>query len=254
MRNGCNPLMPIPLEYILIPLFGLIAFILKGMTGTGTATVIIALCTLILPPKDAIVLSAFINIFGGFASLRLDKTKLHLRYWGPVALMMAIGVIIGGTALKFIDARLFEIILGGVFILIALRFIFGKKNDAAKDENAPEIASLTDMGVGLFTGMSGGFIGLKAPPLIAHFGRYLNKANLRRLLILIFIPTALSQSATYYAYGLLTPQIMLYALSTTPMIFIGLYIGNKAFHMMSEALFKRILGVFLIIVSVKLIL
>ena len=59
-------------EYILIPLVGLLAFYLKGITGAGPVVVIISFSSLIIDPKSTIVLASFVNVFGGFTMLWVD--------------------------------------------------------------------------------------------------------------------------------------------------------------------------------------
>ncbi len=53
------------MEYFLLPLVSLAAFFLKGVTGTGTTTVVVAIGSLFIDPKLTVVLASFINIFGG---------------------------------------------------------------------------------------------------------------------------------------------------------------------------------------------
>ena len=63
--------------YLFIPLIGLLAFFLKGITGTGTSTVIVSLSTLFMPAKEAVILASFVNIFGGLAMLPVDPVPVR---------------------------------------------------------------------------------------------------------------------------------------------------------------------------------
>ena len=112
------------METVFIPLVGLAAFFLKGVTGTGTTTVIVALGSLIIDPKHTIVLASFVNIFGGLSMVPVDPVRLEGRYWIPIALVMIVGSIAGAMALKWIPNRPFQLILGAAFLLTAIWFVF----------------------------------------------------------------------------------------------------------------------------------
>lgn len=237
---------------IAIPFISFFAFFLKGVTGTGTTTMVVALSSFIIDPKLSIVLASFINMFGGLSMLRIDPVPLPKPFWIPITITMIIGSIIGALTLLYTDSTIFKIILGVVFFLAALWFLFSTK---ATNKAPPlkEKATKSDIGIGLFAGFCGGFIGVNAPPLVLHFGKFLDKRHLRRLLVIIFIPAAIAQTATFWYNGILTPQLIIYALCMIPGMLLGIYVGNKSFHYISETTFKRILAVLLIVVSARLI-
>lgn len=239
---------------MIIASIGFLAFLLKGITGTGTSTVIIALSSFVIDPKLAVVLASFVNIFGGTLMLRVDPVYLSRRYWVAIAIAMFIGSISGAMLLKVIDSDVFKVFLGTAFIIVSIQFFFSNGHiKKGVDNSAPDYADIKDLGVGAFAGFCGGFIGVNAPPLVFHFGRYLNKQYLRRLLVVIFVPAAIAQTGTFYLNGMLTANIVIYGCAILPAMFLGVYIGNKAHHMVSEKLFKRIIAVLLIMVSTKLI-
>ena len=240
------------IDYLLIPIVGFIAFFIKGVIGTGTTTVIVALCSLIIEPKLTIVLASFINIFGGISMIRIDPLPLAPRYWIPIAVLMVVGSVFGAIALKHIPNQQFQLILGIAFLLTALWFLF-RAPKSIGTSTPPIKASLPDLGVGSFAGFCGGFIGINAPPLVLHFSRYLDKRYCRRLLVLIFIPAALAQTVTFIINGLFERKILLWGLLLCPSMIAGVYLGNRTFHRISESWFRRALGCFLVFVSIRLI-
>lgn len=241
------------MEYILIPMVSLAAFFLKGVTGTGTTTVIVALGSLFIDPKLTIVLASFINIFGGLSMVRVDPVPLSRRYWMPISLLMIAGSVAGAVALNVIPSQQFQLILGGAFLLIALWFLV-RVPAPQKISEPPTTAGGMDLGVGTVAGFCGGFIGINAPPLVLHFSRSLDKRRLRRLLVLIFIPAAIAQTATFIANGLFDRQVMVWGLLMLPTMFVGVWLGNRTFHHISENVFRRTLGLLLVFVSIRLIL
>ncbi len=241
-------------EYLAIGLIGFLAFYMKGITGTGTGAVLVSLCTLVLAAKEVIVLKAFVAVLGGFAMLKIDPVSIEKRYWIPIAAFMAVGSALGAIALTIIDKDIFEIVLGCAFLIVSLWWLIFKTKIRERDLKTPESSNPLDWLISSICGFLGGFIGVNAPVLITWFSRQLGKAHLRRLLVLIFIPAALAETGTFIVTGLFTKQILLYGLFMIPFMAAGIYLGNKSFHKISETAFRRILGVFLLIASVKLIL
>jgi uncharacterized membrane protein YfcA len=236
------------IEYLWLPIISLIAFYLKGVTGTGTSTVVIALSSLLIGPKTAVVLASFINMFGGLSMLKVDPVPLKARYWGPIAGGMVAGSIMGAATLKVIPNTYFQVALGIVFLLTSGWF-FLRSVRAEGRSTSPERANALDVAVGIFAGFCGGFVGVNAPPLVTYAGKRLDKRLMRRLLVLIFIPAAVAQTSTFAVNGLLTSKIFLYALMMLPGMAAGIWLGNKSFHKISETQFRRVLAVFLLIVS-----
>jgi len=227
----------------------LLAFFVKGITGTGTSTVIVALCSLILPAKTAVILASFINIFGGLSMLKIDPIPLPKRFWQSIALMMVIGSFVGAATLRAVPTEQFSKVIGLTFLIVGVWLFFRKPRVASAENGVPNNASVGDMTVGCVSGFLGGFVGINAPPLIVHFGRFLDKAQLRRLLVLIFIPAAIAQTGTFAATGMLTSDIFVLGLWMVPGMIIGIYLGNKVFVRLSESAFRKVLGLLLILIS-----
>ncbi len=240
--------------YLYLALTSFAAFYLKGITGTGTTTMIVALGSFYLEPKITIILASFINIFGGLAMLNIDPVQLAKKYWIPITIMMVVGSVFGAISLKVIDPKIFKTVLGTAFLLASLSFFLAKKTSNEKNNISPQLASPLDYIFGWIAGFCGGFVGVNAPPLVYHYGKALNKNQLRRLLIIIFIPSAIAQTLTFAYTGLLTKQIALYGLTMLPFMAVGIHFGNKVHFKISEKWFRRILGIFLVFVSLKLLL
>lgn len=240
------------MEYLFIALAGFLAFSIKGLIGTGSTTVLVALCSFIIDPKLSIVLSSLVNIPGGLAMLRVDPIPLAPRYWAWVAVIMIVGSVFGAIALKVVPSDVFQILLGITFLFSAIWFVTRVRTPEHLGQS-PTQADAYDLITGVFSGFCGGFVGVNAPPLVLHFSRRLDKRHLRRFMVLVFIPAAIAQSLTFTLNGMLTVQILMWGVAIVPSIILGVYFGNKSFHNISEVWFRRVLALFLIIVSVRMI-
>jgi uncharacterized membrane protein YfcA len=212
----------------------------------------VALCSFIIEPKLTVVLAAFINIFGGLSMIWIDPVPLAKRYWIPISGLMVGGSVAGATALKIIPNQQFQLVLGLVFLLTAMWFLFQVPGPRSQSQR-PANATAMDLGVGVLAGFCGGFIGINAPPLVLHFSRFLDRRHLRRLLVLIFIPAAMAQTATFFINGLLDQQVLIWGLLLIPSMVVGIFLGNRTFRRISENGFRRVLGGFLVVVSIRLI-
>lgn len=213
---------------------------------------IVSLGSLFIDPKLTIVLASFINIFGGLSMVRVDPIPLARKYWVSISVFMVAGSVAGAMTLKVIPNQPFQLILGTAFLMTAHWFIF-RMPDPRQNRDLPVRAGALDLGVGAFAGFCGGFIGINAPPLVLHFGRHLDKRHLRRLLVLIFIPAAVAQTATFYWNGLFDSQVVIWGICMLPAMGLGIWLGNRTFHHISETAYRRILGLFLVLISFRLL-
>jgi hypothetical protein len=197
-----------------------------------------------------------VNVIGGLVMYRIDPQPASRRYWWPIAALMIIGAVLGGIALKLTPLKSFEKILGIAILAAGIWFLIwrGKQKSQTFQERMPQKGCVKDYVIGFLGGLSGGFVGINSPIFILYFGSYLAKGPMRRLLVLILLPSAVSQVATYTALGLMDSQILLYSLISLPGLLLGIYIGNRTFFIISEKVFGTILGGVLIVLSWGLIL
>jgi uncharacterized protein len=243
-------------EILSLPIVAFLAFFLKGIAGIGVSTVAVPILSLIIGAKQIVVLSSIVNVIGGLVMYRIDPQPASRQYWWPLAALMILGAVVGGIALKLTPFKSFEKILGLAILAAGIWFIIwrGKQKSVSLQQQMPQRACLKDYVIGFLGGLSGGFIGINSPIFILYFGSYLAKGPMRRLLVLILLPSAVSQVATYTALGLMSSRILLYSIIALPGLLLGIYIGNRSFFRISEKMFGTILGGVLIVLSWGLIL
>lgn len=243
-------------EILSLPIVAFLAFFLKGIAGIGVSTVAVPILSLIIGAKQIVVLSSIVNVIGGLVMYRIDPQPARRQYWWPIAALMILGAVVGGIALKLTPFKSFEKILGIAILAAGIWFIIwrGKQKSNSLQQQMPQKACLKDYVIGFLGGLSGGFVGINSPIFILYFGSYLAKGPMRRLLVLILLPSAVSQVATYTALGLMSSQILLYSIIALPGLLLGIYIGNRSFFRISEKMFGTILGGVLIVLSWGLIL
>lgn len=238
--------------YLIFCIIGFFAFFLKGFMGVGINTIIIAFSTFFIEPKAAVVLASIVSLIGGIAMIKQDKNLLHVSYWLPITVFMMVGGILGAMALKYIDPEIFKIALSVAFFISSFWMIFDPTSKNKITKPCPKKANFNDNTIGICGGFLNGLVGLSAIPIVVYFSHMLDKTSLRRLLILLYLPAAFAQTATFTVNGLLTMDIMLYALCMCPLLLSGLSLGKKAHFKISELWFKKSLGGFLFFISLRL--
>lgn len=231
----------------------LLAFTLKSVSGMGTGLVIIPLASIVIDPKSAVILSSLMAVVGGLSMVRVDPVRLAPKFWVPVAVVMVIGTIIGALMLNRVPIRGFSIFMSAVFVLSGIWLFFRVSLPAPELSSGRPSARPVDLVVGGLSGLMGGFVGINAAPLVLHFGRCMNKRYLRRFLVLIFLFAVVAQITTFALTGLIDLRILLMGASMIPGMALGIYLGNHLFVRLSEAAFRWILGVFLLICAGKIL-
>lgn len=243
-------------EILSLPVVAFMAFFLKGIAGIGVSTVAVPILSLIIGAKQIVVLSSIVNVIGGLVMYKIDPQPASRRYWWPIAILMITGAVAGGITLKLTPLKSFEKILGFAILAAGIWFIIwrGRQKSNTFLDKLPESVRTKDCVIGFLGGFSGGFVGINSPIFILYFGSYLTKGPMRRLLVLILLPSAVTQVITYTCLDLMSSQTVLYALLSLPGLLLGIYFGNRTFFKISEKVFGTILGGVLILLSWGLIL
>lgn len=187
--------------------------------------------------------------------LRLDIGVLSKAFWLPICISMGVGSVIGAYSLSFIPGDIFEIVLSVGFLIASAWFILSdpSQHELSTGSLGKHVSPL-DLTVGSFAGFCGGVIGINAPVLLIHFGRFLDRKLLRRLLVLLFLPSAILQTSTYAYTEMLRTELVLWGLAMIPCMALGIWAGSIVNLKVSERRFRGILGLFLIFASARLFL
>ena len=132
----------------------------------------VPLNSLMIGVREAIVLSAILDMLGGI--ILYYKNPLHNSrgFWVPMALGMVVGAVTGGIVLTVVSVDGFERILGAVILFLGLWFITGKneKGHTKLSNQLPVSCTPVDVGVSVFSGFCGGLFGISGPPIVFYLG------------------------------------------------------------------------------------
>lgn len=234
----------------IVALFGLLAFlahIIKGITGFGPAIVFVSIGSVFYDSVEVIVLAAFLDIIGGlYLSFLNPEFSDNSQYWVPIGLAMIVGAIVGAVALSVFPPVLFQYLLGGAIISIAVWFLLGDAEPSKNSDNTQDVG-LVDGLVGVFSGFCGGFSGMGGPPLIIYLGSKFEKELFRAVIVPIFLMAAVARFAGYGVLDMIdATTIWLYVIPSLGVIG-GNYVGDKFFDHVEQKWFTIVIGIILLL-------
>ncbi len=242
--------MPDLFSLILIALTFLLAGTVKGVIGMGLPSVSLALLTasLGLPQAMALlIVPSFVTnvwqaVAGGHA-LRILK-----RIW-PFLVMASVTVWLGAAALTRVNLDLLSALLGVLLVLYAVLGMSGARFSLSPRREVwagPVLGAVN----GVLTGMTGSFV---MPGVIFLQAIGLPRDLLIQAMGMLFTVSTLALAISLQGIGLLTAELGgVSAVAVVPAL-IGMVLGQGLRRRLSEALFRRIFFVALLLLGLYII-
>lgn len=256
---------------ILLPIFGFLIGTIAAMVGVGGGVFIVPLLTLLylFSPSEAVGTSLATIVFTSLASTANYARQKRIYY--KTGLILAIttvpGAILGAHITSIIDEQLLGLIFGGFLFFIALRMILklsfskNKHSDTEKSNPVDSESSLfkskkrvlSGVVLGFFAGLSSGLLGigggsLMVPIMVLAMGMPMHITVATSMFTMIFTSTSgviehFRLDNIHFDYALLL------VLGT---IF-GAQLGAYTSKRISGRNLRKIFGLVLIIVSIRMI-
>ncbi len=231
---------------LIVGLTFLLAGGVKGVIGMGLPTVSLALLTLIvgLPEAMALLLvpSFVTNLWQGVAGGYLGE--ILRRLWLFLGLAM-ITVWIGGAALVSFDLAYLAALLGVLLVAYALLSLLGVRFETQPRHEA-WVGPLMGVTNGVLTGMTGSFV---VPGVM-----YLQSLNLPRDMFIqsmgvLFTASTVALAITLGSRGFLDQQLGWLSLAAVIPALIGMEFGKRLRSRLSEAVFRRVFFLSVLVVG-----
>ena len=259
---------------VLLPVLGFLIGTVASMVGVGGGVFIVPLLTLLYPfsPAEAAGTSLTTIIFTSLASTANYSKQKRIYY--KTGLILAIttvpGALLGAYLTSVIEPWLLGLIFGVFLFFVALRMIFqlnlGSKNsDTEKDTHSSLVSSenllfesrtvvLLGVGLSFFGGLSSGLLGigggsLLVPIMALAMGIPIHITVATSMFTMIF--TSIAGVTQHFSLGHIDfGYAVLIALGTIFGAQLGAYTSKKV----SSRNLRRIFGLVLIVVSIRMIL
>jgi hypothetical protein len=239
-------------EIQIILLAGLIVLVghfIKGFSGFASALFAIPLLALFLDLKFVVPVFLMFDLISGLiltiqTRRFIDKRSLLLILSG-----LLIGTAVGTYFLVNFGSESLKRVFGMVVILFALKILIWDSEEVRKRVNkiwAPVS--------GIAGGCTGAMFGLNGPPMVLYLThRPIEKQVFRATLYGLFFVDACYRSILYSFTGLITIDVIRFALYLTPFLIIGLFLGSSLHAKTDERTFKKVIALILVITGVFLV-
>ncbi len=245
-----------PTEIDVILLAGLIIFsghFVKGVSGFGSALFSIPLLMLILDAKFIVPVFLLFDFTSGAILVASNYRSIHRRLFLLLLCGLLVGTAIGTWVLLSFDHDLLKLILGLLVIAWALLTLFRKQrpiNPTTNNQAMPYLAPLS----GFLGGALGAAFSVNGPPIIIYLSHVIKEKQVfRATLYGIFFADACYKLVLFTANGLLTGEVLRFALLMTLFLLAGTLAGSRLQAHIDEALFKKIVAVILMVTGVVLV-
>lgn len=233
---------------------GLVAFVLggvvKGTLGVGLPLVVVPLLSLVLPTHFAIALMAIPVLSSNVWQIIDSEAPLqHIRRFSPLMVPLVVTTVITVPLTLALSAQGLNIMLAvAVFTAVILMAFTPQVNISPQHEKLASVA------VGTVSGIMGGVSSLMGPIIITYMmALRLSREHFVGAMSVIYLAACLPLYLAMawvgrFGFG----ELLLSALAMAP-VFLGMALGKRIRHRLSEVWFRRILLVFLTVVAVVLV-
>jgi hypothetical protein len=226
-----------PAQLAAIGAIALAAFVVRGVSGFGSAMVGIGGLSLFLPP---------LQVVPAFLALEL-LTTAHLlpSVWRQVdwrSLRWVIGgcllaTPLGLSLLAGLDAALMRLVVSGCLLAIAVVMLGGLAQRWAPRQTPGPLGALA---VGAVSGALNGAVGISGPPAIVFYFATTAAATSRATLIAYFFFTDVWALLLAGGAGLLTAAALPLIAVALPFSLAGIWLGQRIFLRLDEAQMRRL--------------
>ena len=222
------------LTLVLLMLAALIAGMARGFSGFGAALIFVPLAGALAGPKlGAPILVIIDGLFASFlipSAWKLgDRRDIALMFSGAL-----FGIPLGTAILAFFAPLTLRWLIAGMAAAMFLLLMSGLRY-----RGRPH--AMATVSVGAISGLFSGIAQIGGPPVVSYWmGMDTAHDKLRANIILYFAASTILSLATYVWGGLMSLQVLKFALFTGPAYGMGTLAGSRVFGLASPALFRAI--------------
>jgi uncharacterized membrane protein YfcA len=234
--------MPFPLETLIaVPLIGLLAYIILGISGFGSALVSIPLLAHFLPLQSVVPLVVMVDFLATVSNGLRFREHVELTELKLLIPAVIIGILSGVTLLATLPKHATLLMLGG-FITS-----YGAYRLVTKPATTP-VSRWWGIPTGLAGGLIGGLFGVGGPIYATYMAaRIHDPAKMRATLSAVFSSSTGLRLMLYLISGLLLQsEVWLALVLLLPAMPVGLIIGHRLHANLSRQQISGFISVLLI--------
>ena len=213
------------------------AYAARGASGFGAAAAM-PLLGLVMPLKVLVPSWTLIGIVAGVTLMGEDRKHVAWREMARLVPGCLAGIAVGLWVFTLLDSDTLAKWLGVMVLAYGLYSLLGTFRAGAKLQLPPRIAAIAG---GFAGGMTGTVVGTMGSVFFAIYfdAIKLAKAQYRATMTSILLTLTILRGIGYGAIGEFTREVWIASAFLLPSMLIGIFIGNRFHHGMSELAFRR---------------
>jgi uncharacterized membrane protein YfcA len=237
-----------PYAFLVILAGVFVAAALRGFTGFGFGLAAVPLLSLALPPTQVVPLVVGLQMVVGGAGLRAAARACDWRAVGLLVPGLLLGIPVGLLVLTALAPDRVRLVIGCVIMGSVLLIQRGARLP-------PRPSRALSAGVGLVAGIISGLASMGGPPVVVYLlAAGHTAARMRATMIVYFMLSGCVSMVPMVWRGLITQELLTWAVPAIPVMFAGTALGSWAFHRARPAhhrwtalIILTVLGVMLIV-------
>ena len=210
-----------------------LAGVVRGFSGFGAAMIAVPALSILFSPVVAVPVMVLTDSACTLPMVVKAVRRCAWREVLPLALASAVMVPVGVQLLIHLDAGTLKVAMGVLVLAVTAVMALGWRY------SGPVRLPVT-LATGASAGFLGGSVGIAGPPVILFWLAGQGDAvRVRANLITFFGCGSVASVATLWLAGLFTREVLILSLLLAPTYALALYLGERAFGLTTERLFRR---------------
>ncbi len=234
-------------NYIWIFLIIFVASIIQGMTSFGSSLFALPLLLFFLDIKEIVPLLASYNLIMNSMIFKKIGKDADLKAIAPLLITAMIFTIIGSFLLTNLEAGPIKLTVGIILFITAVSNLFGLRVKFKKPENYY-------VPVGIVSGALNGATGMSGPPVLLFLSNLdVPKKVFRSTLTSYFLVLNVMAIIMFVVQGVFNYGVLQLVLYYVVALVGGTWVGIQLGERFDERLFKKIVLVIMVAMSINLI-
>jgi uncharacterized membrane protein YfcA len=211
-----------------------LASLVQGLTGFGSALVMVPILVNFMPPRMVVPLSLLSGTVINLILALRERRHLQGKMVATLLIPALIGLPLGTLLLLFAEGNLIRIVIGVIIITSALLLVAGFRFDIRREIHALIPA-------GFLSGLLNSSVSMSGPPLILLFqNQRMPKDLFRANLVTYFLAVNLFTIPAFMIAGLFDERIIAVWAAVIPSIVIGISLGSLISKKVDQVSFRRL--------------
>lgn len=221
-----------------------LAGIVRGFTGFGSALLTVPALAVLYGPTQAVVIEVLIEIPVSLGLLPLAIREAERKTVLPMLCMFVLFVPLGTLLLTVIDPDHVKVFIS-LFVLATVGLM------TQQTRVAGFFSQRANFLVGAVSGTTQGLTGMAGPLFATALLARGENASLTRANISALAGGIIGLSViSFWAFGLMTAQTVVYAMLASPVILLGVWVGSIAFRRLSHWNLRGVILLFLAVSAI----